>query len=378
MIKKLLLSLLIIAVLAGLAVGCTGQAPPRGWSGETMVDGTLFLASIQGKLVAIDTTTHNRLFPDVTLPASAPARVLGCATSAATVAVYGTPAASEGLVYVGGYNGRVYAVSSISGELEWTYPREGNIQPIVSGMVVALGRVYFGSGGEVFALDAVTGDEVWKAQVGDKVWSTPAIAGDTLYVGSFDRKLYALDVATGEQKWASFATRGAIVSSPVINSNVIYVGSLDRHIYAVDAVTGEQVWQYPAEADDVNKSGNWFWANLVLHNNTIYAGNLDGKVYILDAGTGSLKVAPVDLNSPISSSPVLVDGTVIIATEEGKVYSLDTGTNEVKQLANVAGTANAPLFASAGVVYVHTQVPDTVYAVDVSSGSTLWSLPLTQ
>ena len=63
------------------------------------------------------------------------------------------------MVYIGGYNGRVYAVSSSTGALRWVYPREGNLEPIVGGVAVSQGKVYFGcSGGKVYALDATTGD----------------------------------------------------------------------------------------------------------------------------------------------------------------------------------------------------------------------------
>ena len=365
-------------LLGGLTTGCAMQDQPEGWSGGVVVNGTLFLGSMEGKLVAIDVSSHNRLWPDVTLETSKPAATFGCAAASTRVAVYGTPAVSGDLVYVGGYNGKIYAFSSSSGALRWVYPREDSLQPIAGGPVVALGKVYFGcSGGKVYALDADTGDKEWEFETGDKIWSTPAIDGDTLYIGSFDNKLYALDAITGKEKWEKpYETEGAIACTPLVYNNTVYFGSFDRYFYAVNTTNGKKIWQFPVEDEAGNKPENWFWAKPVVYNNTIYAGNLDGKVYVLNAKTGLEKVDPIDFESPISSSPVLVGSLVIVASEEGKVYALDTSNNRKSELKNLEAKTSAPLFVSEGVVYVHTQEPDTLYALNVETGVALWSLPL--
>ena len=382
MIRKLFISLLVILLLAGLSTGCALQSQPQGWSGGVVVNNTLFLGSMEGKLVAIDVVTHNRLWSDVTLETSKPAATFGCAVGSTRVAVYGNPAALGDLVYVGGYNGKMYAFTSSSGALRWVYPREGNLKPIVSGPVVALGKVYFSTeGGKVYALDAATGDKEWEFETGDKdkIWSTPAMKGNTLYIGSFDNKLYALDANTGKEKWEKpFETQGAIACTPLVHNNTVYFGSFDRYFYAVNATTGEQIWRFPAEDEAENRPEKWFWVKPVIYNNTIYAGNLDSKVYVLNAETGREKVAPIDFESPISSSPVLVGNLVIVASEEGKVYSLDTTTNQKKLLKELAEKEKiyAPLGVDKGIVYIHTQEPETLYALNVETGVTLWSLPL--
>ncbi|GAH16583.1 unnamed protein product, partial [marine sediment metagenome] len=126
-----------------------------------------------GKLVAVNTS--GSYLWEVPLETEKPSGGFGCAPAAIPAAIYGTPAVEveEGLVYVGSYNGKIYAINSSSGALRWVYPREGNLQPVVGGAVVALGRVYIGSSsGTLYALDAVTGDKEWEFQTGDKIWST--------------------------------------------------------------------------------------------------------------------------------------------------------------------------------------------------------------
>ena len=368
--------LTVILLLGGLVfLGCVGNIP-KGWSGGVIADEALFLGSMEGKLVALDKSSGARLW-EVPFEASSSAGGFGfgCAPASTAVAIYGTPVVSDELVYVSGYNGKVYAINSDSGALRWVYPREGNLEPIVGGQVVAHGKVYFGcSDGKVYALDAVTGDKQWEFETGDKIWSTPATDGDSVFIGSFDNKLYALSAVDGSQEW-EFPTEGAIASTPLVYNNTVYIGSFDRHLYAVDATNGKQVWQLPVEDEADNKPENWFWTKPVVYNNAIYAGNLDGKVYILNAETGDEIVDAIDLGSPVASWPVLVGNSVIVASEAGVIYALDTGDNQIKQLANLEGTVYAPLSASDGTVYVHTSEGE-FHALNAQSGAKLWSLSL--
>ena len=376
--------LLAISLLLGLIVlGCTGvRNAPGGGSGVTVTNGTLFLCptlsqaggascacaapSEGGKLVAVNASDGNRLW-EVPLGSSTSAGGgFGCAPQSVSVAVYGNPVVAGDLVYVGGYNGKIYAVNSSSGALRWVYPRESSLKPIVGGAVEAGGKLYFGcSDGKVYALDAATGDEQWEFPTEDKIWSAPAIDGETLYIGSFDKKLYALDAADGSEKW-EFEAGGAIASTPLVYNNMVYIGSFDRHLYAVGAEDGKLRWEFLAD--------KWFWTRPLACNNTIYAGCFDGMVYVLNAENGS-KVAEFNLESPVCSWPVLVDGSIIIASEEGKVYTLDASNNQVKLLADVGEAIYAPLCASNRVIYIYSQAQN-LHALDADSGARLWSLTI--
>ncbi len=371
LLGKVLLLLVILLVGGLTASGCIGGLQPIGWSGGVVADGTVFLGSVEGRLVAVSIADGVRQWSEP-LQASGSTGGFGCAASPAGVAIYGTPAVAGDLVYIGGYNGKIYAFDSISLQKRWVYPPEGNLQPIVSGPVEALGKVYFGgSDGRVYALEADTGVEAWEPfQTGDKIWSTPVIDDGTVYVSSFDKKLYALNATTGEKKWETAEVGGAIVATPVVYNNTVYFGSFDRYLYAVNATDGSLKWKSEVEA------GSWFWAKPVIYNNTVYAPSLDGKVYILDASSGRELIDAVDLGDPVSSSPVLVNSSIIIASGEGIVYSLDTANNQAKPIANVGGKIDAPLCASNGVVYVHTQEDDTLYALNAQTGVEQWSLSL--
>ncbi|GAH26332.1 unnamed protein product, partial [marine sediment metagenome] len=63
----------------------------------------------------------------------------------------------------------------------------------------------------------------------------------TLYIGSFDKKLYALSTDDGSKRW-EFETEGAITSTPLVYDGVVYIGSFDRYFYAIDATNGSLIW----------------------------------------------------------------------------------------------------------------------------------------
>ena len=82
-----------------------------------------------------------------------------------------------------------------------------------------------------------------------------------------------------------------------------------------------------------------------------------------------------NLESPISSSPVLAAGSVVVAVEAGQVYSLDVGTRQKKSLVKLEEAIFAPLSVDGGIIYIHS-ADDILHAIDARSGAKQWSLEL--
>jgi hypothetical protein len=78
------------------------------------------------------------------------------------------------------------------------------------------------------------GTVLWEFETGGNVYSSPAIGPDgTVYVGSHDNKLYAINPKSGVKLW-EFETGGYVSSSPAIGSDgTVYVGSYDKKLYAL-------------------------------------------------------------------------------------------------------------------------------------------------
>ncbi len=82
------------------------------------------------------------------------------------------------------------------------------------------------------ALTDEAGTLKWRFETGSEVNSSPVVTSDTVYVGSEDGFLYALDKETGDLKW-KFQTGSEVNSSPAVSGDTVYVGSEDGYVYAV-------------------------------------------------------------------------------------------------------------------------------------------------
>ena len=81
---------------------------------------------------------------------------------------------------------------------------------------------------------ATPGIKLWEFETGDKVTSSPAIGSDgTVYVGSWDKKLCAINGKTGVKLW-EFTTGDFVTSSTAIGPDgTVYIGSHDKKVYAI-------------------------------------------------------------------------------------------------------------------------------------------------
>ena len=89
------------------------------------------------------------------------------------------------------------------------------------------------------------------------MFSSPAIGADgTVYVGSDDKNVYALDGATGAKKW-EFKTGGGVRSSPAIGADgTLYIGSIDKKVYAIKTdSTGPAKSPWPMFGQNAQRTG---------------------------------------------------------------------------------------------------------------------------
>jgi len=247
------------------------------------------------------------------------------------------------------------------GDLRWSY-RAGTA--IDSSPAVADGVVYVGGDdGKVFAIDAATGRERWSFPTGEGPSSSPAVADGVVYVGSGDRKVYALDAATGRKRW-TYATRG-VVASPAVVDGVLYVGTGDGNVYALDAATGRRRWSFP--------TGSWIGSSPAVADGVVYVGNGKGGVYAIEAATGRERWS-AGISDYVGSSPALGDGPFIyVGGGDGKVYALDAATGRERWTFPTGQPVGPSLTVADDTVYVGAG-DGKVYALDAATGRKQWAL----
>ena len=270
------------------------------------------------------------------------------------------------------------------GSVKWSFQTGGMVRssPVLS---ADGSTVYVGSDDKnLYAIDATSGIKKWGFATQGLVYSTPALSpsGATVYVGSRGGNLYAIDTATGEERWA-FAT-GATYSSPSVGLHdgkveTVYVGSLDGCLYAIDATTGEQRWKYDTK-------GHIYWSRPLLtldHGSDVHG---PGAVYI---GSGSHLFYAVERGGVLAwnfttgdiisaSAAISPDGsTVCVGSWDKNLYAIDAASGAKKWSFPMGGTMDAhwqPAFTADGAtVYAGSA---SLIAIDVATGTKKWSVPI--
>lgn len=322
-----------------LAVACRSASKPSGFA-EPQVDGdTLYVSINVGKMAALNASDFSLIweFPDDD--------TFACGGSEASKhdlqAIYGAPVIDDGRVYLGAYDGNVYAVDAETGDCVWeshkapageeTTDVEAQCNrepdgPIIGGVVPVEGILYVGSDdGQLYGIDAETGSVRACVDMGAAVWSTPLLFEDRLYVATMDGAVWAVStVRAGDPEPTKlFETSAALLTDLVMAGDNLLVGGMDQKLFAIDLSTGSKSWEFPGE--------NWFWGRPVLDGDTVYATDLDGKVYAINAaaGTAAWESNSFTAEEAIRAGPLLLDGTLVVADRAGNIYSLDAATGNV-------------------------------------------------
>jgi outer membrane protein assembly factor BamB len=308
--------------------------------------------------------------------------------------VVSSPVASEGIIYFGGDDGNVYAVEAKSGRQLWKHATAGPAPstPAVSGGTVFV----VSYDGHLYAFDAHNGSIRWKfssdgerrfeakgihglqpknqtiADPYDVFLSSPIVAQDAVYFGSGDGNLYAVDARTGELRW-KFKTGDVVHSSPAYADGVVFFGSWDSYFYAVDATSGREKWRFHGGEDPQLHNQVGFQSSPAVANGVVYTGCRDAQVYALDAATGREKWRFDNAFSWVISSPAIVQGRVYFGTSDSALYHVveaENGKSILKEQ-DKAYMFSSPAVTE-NVVFIGV-LNGTLQARDRSSGKVLWS-----
>ena len=307
--------------------------------------------------------------------------------------IVSSPVFADGVIYFGGDDGNIYAVAAADGHQIWKRKTGG---PVPATPAVAGGMLYVGSyDGKFYALDIRTGAPRWKFATGgerrfeakglhgmqpknqtiadpyDVYLSSPVLGGGAVYFGSGDGNVYALDAISGELKW-KFHTGDIVHASPAYADGVVFFGSWDSYFYAVDARTGVEKWRFHGGEDPLIHNQVGFQSSPAVVNGVVYTGCRDSNLYAIDAATGKEKWHFYNDGSWVNSSPAVTQGKVIFGTSDSHLYFVldaETGKPIVRQ------QGRAYMFSSptvAGNVVLIGVLNGTLEARDLNRGDLLW------
>jgi outer membrane protein assembly factor BamB len=186
-------------------------------------------------------------------------------------------------------DGRVRSVD-MEGRLEWGFKTE---DPFVAGATVDEGVVYVpGGDGVLYALRARDGSVAWRYDAGEQLATPPVIADGRVFVASQGNTLFAVDAKSGQWLWqyrrdlpTGFMVQG--MGTPTLSKGVLYAGFSDGFLVALDPATGAAKWERA-----LSSPGNEFLdvdtTPIVDDAGRLIAASYKDGVYALDAQTGEV------------------------------------------------------------------------------------------
>lgn len=275
-----------------------------------------------------------------------------------------SPAVVNGDVYVGSWDGRVYAIDAATGSKQWSTKIGDQVysSPAVVDNTVLVSPLGLESSNTLITLNSNDGNIKWAFKgEGHGSKQAPVPANDIVFVPETFGSLYAVNIADGTQRWVFRVYEGTF-SSPAVMNGLIFTGNnITNKLYAINATDGTEVWSF--ETNDRVKSPP------AVADGVVYFGSHDQNVYAVDVSTGE-ELWSFETNAEVVASPAIADGTVYIGSRDTNLYALDAENGEelwrfdtgIRFVSGSVAVAN-------GVVYVGAE---KVYGLDATNGSKLW------
>ncbi|MCH7329605.1 outer membrane protein assembly factor BamB [Acinetobacter modestus] len=218
---------------------------------------------------------------------------------------------------------------------------------------------------------------LWKSKVTKQELTAGVEAGEGIVViGNRKGELFALDQATGSQKWSAKLS-GAILSPSLIQAGRVITIANDGTVFAHDAVTGQQVWAY--KLPNVQFSLRGQPAPVRLDERTVVVASANAYVYALDVISGvprfQRRVAVSDGRSDIQrlidvvGDPVVAGQYLVTTSFQGQVTTTDLTTQRVVWSEEASSTNSAEV--SGDKVFVST-ADGKLNAYNLATGELLW------
>jgi outer membrane protein assembly factor BamB len=250
--------------------------------------------------------------------------------------------------------------------------------------------------GEVSAFDQVTGKKVWSKNFAtfddkgltsgiSKLWSNGlsakiagglSVAYETVFFGTENGEVVALDTNTGEQKWIT-TVKGEVLAAPAIDSGIVLINTGSGFIFALNADDGEEVWSSESDVPPLSLRGV---SSPAAVNGGAIIGTATGKlvVNILETGqtaweqviSSATGVTELERIVDIDSEPLVAGGNVYVISYDGTLAAVELRTGRVIWKREYKSYRSMSL---AGSTLYLVDINSNVYALDSRNGVELWS-----
>lgn len=215
-------------------------------------------------------------------------------------------------VLFGSQDTKLYSLDSKSGAVTWEHETADQVR---CGVTIVDNRAFVaGCDGGLHILELDNGKELSSVDIQSPTGATPAVMGDTVFVGTEAAGFLAIDWKDSKVKWKVEAEGSASIrSSPAVTIGHVVFGAQDRTVYSIDPENGKQNWSKTLK--------NKVDSSPVIVGKRVFVGSTDGRFYALDLANGEIKWEK-QLNGGIIGSPAVAFRRLVVATGRGVVYCL--------------------------------------------------------
>ena len=305
------------------------------------------------------------------------------------------PSIGYGRVYLAQQKGDFFAFDAKTGKTRWRrdFKRCAASSPTIGRKPKLIYQSYMafvncpenepGADGFLIAMDPRTGRTRWRFDAGP-IESSPLLHKGLLYVGSWDRNVYAINARSGRKRW-TFKGDEQFNTSPAYADGRIFIASDAGTLFALDARTGRKRWS--AQSGARLGGREFFYATPTVAYGRVFIGNSDGTMYAYGARSGKLLWAN-PIGSYIYAAAAAYRKKIYTGTYDGKFFALDAATGDVKWERSVPAAVHSAPTVMKGVVYFATcsdcgreaarsvkRGPDGTFGVSARTGRTVWRFP---
>ena len=217
-------------------------------------------------------------------------------------------------ILVGSHDATLYRLSP-EGKKVWQFQIDGP----VNGAAAVSGDFCFVAGCDslLHAVNVASGKGVSSVELNGQAGATAAVAGENAYVGTMANQVRMIDWKAGKPGWAFESNRRQqpFYSSAAVTPKLVVVGGRDKKVRALDRATGKEVWSVVAE-------GN-VDASPVVVGDRVYVGTLSGTGdFLVIELNGGRVVQTLPLGSPVASSAAAGPDALVVGTDKGAVVKL--------------------------------------------------------
>ncbi|GHC16322.1 outer membrane protein assembly factor BamB [Aidingimonas halophila] len=243
-----------------------------------------------------------------------------------------TPARDGGTLFAASADGQLVAIDADDGEQRWTRDLDTGIS---SGLSAIAGQLYVGTqDGDVLALDQEDGDEVWSSRVSSEVLAAPQPNSNLVIVQSADGNITALDRRNGSEAWVFDSSEPALTlrgtATPQVIDQVSFVGLSDGRLATLDNRNGETLWDMriatPQGRSEVERLVDVDAQPLLTQDGRLYVTSYNGRLVALEATSGETLW---EREQSSYLTPLLVGDTLITVDEDSHITALDALSGRV-------------------------------------------------